>query len=246
MKLFIIRHAQSENNVHEGKDYEAYMRNRVVDPSITALGFKQAERVAQHLAAQEHAEHVHENGEEGSGYRFTHIFASPMLRCLQTALPISKALNIAPEVWVDIHEQGGMFLGNPRTGEDLRFFPGMTRNEIEAQFTGYRIPETISDSGWWTGGHEEHTECEQRAERVAIHLRKMAAEMADARVAIVSHGTFSDRLVKALVGLPTNTSQCYFTHYNTAITRVDFWGEGNAFVRYLNRVQHLPPEMVSM
>ena len=246
MKLFIIRHAQSENNVHEGQDYETYMRNRVVDPSITPLGFKQADRVAQHLAAQEHAEHAHENDETNTGYRFTHLFASPMLRCLQTALPISKALNLAPEVWVDIHEQGGMFIGNPRTGENLRFFPGLTRREIESNFAGYRLPEAVADSGWWTGGHEEHAQCEERAQRVADHLRKMALELPEGRVAIVSHGTFSDRLVKALIGLPTNTQKCYFSHYNTAITRVDFWGEGNASVRFTNRTQHLPPELVSM
>lgn len=246
MKLFIIRHAQSENNVHEGSDYAAYMRNRVVDPSITPLGFKQADRVALHLAAQEHAEHSHENGTEGTGYRFTHIFASPMLRCLQTSLPISKALNLLPEVWVDIHEQGGMFLGNPRTSEGLRFFPGMTRSEIETQFPGYRVPETITEQGWWSGGHEEHAQCEARAERVAEQLRKMALEMPEARVALVSHGTFADRLVKALIGLPTDTPQCHFSHYNTAITRIDFWGEGFAAVRFTNRTQHLPPEMVSM
>lgn len=246
MKLFIIRHAQSANNVLEVENYDYYMRNRVVDPPITALGVKQAECVARHLAAEEHAEHLHENADQRSGYGFTHIFVSPMLRCLQTALPISHALGVIPEVWIDIHEQGGMFLGNPRTGEDLRFFPGMTRSEIAANFTTYKIPETITESGWWQGGHEEHSQCEERAARVAEHLKKLAQQQTEGRIALVSHGTFSDRLIKALVGLSPSTPSCYFSHYNTAISRVDFWSEGNTNVRYLNRTQHLPPELVSM
>jgi hypothetical protein len=33
--------------------------------------------------------------------------------------------------------------------------------------------------------------------------------------------------------------------YNTAITRIDFVEHDRALLRYVNRVAHLPPEMVS-
>ena len=43
MKLYIIRHAQSINNAL------ANQMDRVCDPSLTELGYRQAEIVAQHL-----------------------------------------------------------------------------------------------------------------------------------------------------------------------------------------------------
>lgn len=245
MKLYIIRHAQSANNVIETDDYESYMRNRVVDPTITELGFQQADRLAQHLAGYAHAEHLHEakHGVE-SGYGITHLYCSPMLRTLQTAWPISQALGIQPEIWIDIFEQGGMFLGNPRTGEGLTAYPGMNQTEIAAQYPGYKIPAAVNHTGWWTGIYEDHLECQERAARVAQQLREMTTRMPDARVAIVTHGTFSDYLCKALIGHDPATSAIYFNFYNTAITRVDFW-EGGISLRYTNRTQHLPPELVS-
>lgn len=245
MKLFIIRHAQSANNVIETDDYARYMSNRVVDPTITELGFQQTDRLAHHLAGQVHAEHVHEAGHGvESGYGITHLYCSPMLRTLQTTWPVSQALGIQPEVWVDIFEQGGMFLGDPRTGDGLTAYPGMNRAEIAAQYPGYKIPANITQNGWWTGVYEDHHECEARAASVALQLREMAAQMPEARVAIITHGTFSDRLCKALIGHNPESSAIYFNFYNTAITRLDFWAGGLA-LRYTNRVQHLPPNLVS-
>ncbi len=53
-----------------------------------------------------------------------------------------------------------------------------------------------------------------------------------------------DILVKALLGmLPTRIA--YFQHYNTAITRIDLTERDRVIVRYLNRVDHLPAEMIS-
>jgi broad specificity phosphatase PhoE len=77
---------------------------------------------------------------------------------------------------------------------------------------------------------------------VAFKLRALADS--DDRIALVTHGTFTDSLLKALFGqLPSNRQ--YYHHYNTAITRIDFVDRHRLMVRYLNRVAHLPPEMVS-
>jgi len=71
----------------------------------------------------------------------------------------------------------------------------------------------------------------------------MAQELAtDETVAAISHGTFMDSLLKAIVGrLPGN--EFYFNHHNTGITRVDFlpWEDRScaAFIRYVNRIDHL-------
>ena len=65
----------------------------------------------------------------------------------------------------------------------------------------------------------------------------------DEGIAAVSHGTFLDSLLKALLGrLPGN--EIYFNHHNTGITRVDFStsrteSSMSVTIRYTNRADHL-------
>jgi 2,3-bisphosphoglycerate-dependent phosphoglycerate mutase len=242
MKLFIIRHGQSTNNLlgETATAYDDYMAKRDPEPPLTEVGHRQAELLAEHLISNTHAERKQEGR---TGYGLTQIYCSPMWRTLQTALPVSQATGIKPKVWVDIHEQGGIFQGNPRNGE-IRSFPGLTRAEILSQFPGYEVPDTITDTGWWTAGHEEMSGCQTRAQQVAETLRSWAPDMPDERIALISHGTFAETLIRALLGLPAD-HRAYFSHYNTAITRIDFLSDGYVIVRYTNRVEHLPPELIT-
>jgi 2,3-bisphosphoglycerate-dependent phosphoglycerate mutase len=254
MKLFIIRHAESSNNrLAIDLSYHDYMAQRSADPPITELGERQAQVLAEHLAHAISPEHYVEGSPNGdlksNGYRLTHLYCSAMLRTMQTAQPIAQALGLTPHLWLDIHEHGGMFLGNPRTGEGLTVYPGLTRAEIGEKFPGYVIAEGVTDAGWWQGGYEDMPGCYARATRVARELRRRAQAAHEAgeeeeRIALVSHGTFIDSLLKALFNqLPSN--QLFYQHYNTAITRVDFAHDGTLFLRFLNRVGHLPAEMLS-
>ncbi len=245
MKLFLIRHAQSANNyLAERAVMDEYLAQRSPEPTITELGFQQAQLTADHLAAMGWPdEREGRNSGDSHGYGFTRLFVSPMLRTLQTAQPISKALDLKPEVWIDIHEHGGIFRGNPRHG-DVVGLPGLTRKEIVEQFIGYQLPEAVTEEGWWSGGYEEMEVCYDRATRVAATLRDWAPDMGDERMALVSHGTFLDALIKALLGHDFS-AQMYYTHYNTAITRIDFTPKGFLLLRYLNRTEHLNPELIS-
>jgi broad specificity phosphatase PhoE len=245
MILFLIRHAQSFNNVLEVGDYDFYMRNRLADPPITELGVRQTDRLAQHFAEYKQSEDQEGwNGDSGHRYSFTHLYCSPMLRTMQTAQPVSQAIGLQPEVWLDIHEQGGIFTGNPRSGVDFVAHSGLRRSEIAKIFPNYILPDQITEQGWWPGGHEGHEACEERAARVAEELRHMAKERPNDRIALISHGTFGNNLLKAL-GKISIQSACYFFHHNTGISRVDFWPDGNVGFRYINRIQHLPPLLLS-
>ncbi len=242
MELYLIRHGQSTNNALS----EA--RERVFDPALTGLGLRQAQLAAEHLANGLNPELAVWTPEGGGsapnrcGYGITRLYCSPMMRALQTAQPIGQALGLAPEVWVDIHEQGGIFLDHGEADGGVVGYPGKTRPEILAEFPGYKLPAGITDLGWWKWGYEEMSVCHGRAVRVAEELVKRAA--GDERIAMVSHGGFVDALLKALSNQLPGYFLFYF-HYNTAITRVDFRGDGRLDFRYLNRVAHLPPDAIS-
>jgi len=241
MELYLIRHAQSTNNTLTDES------QRVCDPLLTELGLRQADTVAQHLAHGLTPEGVKYGSVESTnaparrGYGLTRLYCSPMRRALQTTRPISAAIGLIPEVWVDIHEQGGIYLDH---GEEIGRvgYSGLTRAEILADFPGYRLPNEVTEQGWWRSGYEEWPGCQGRAIKVTHTLRQWAAS--DERIALVSHGDFLDALLKALLNqLPGR--YMFYHHYNTAITRVDFREDGRLGLRFVNRVDHLPPELIS-
>ncbi len=246
MNLYIIRHAESANNrIAQQVDYDTFVATRSFDPPITELGFQQADLLAEHLATSEYLEFSRTAVKaDRRGYGITQLYCSPMRRAIQTAYPLSKMLGIPLTVWVDTHEQGGLFQGDPRTGEGLRGFPGMGRSEILAQFPGVHLPDAMTEEGWWPGHYEDRQECDERAERVAQRLRSLAITDPHARIGMISHGTFMDHLLKRLLGASSGP-QMYFSHANTGITRIEFTSDDFLVLRYLNRFHHLPPSMVS-
>ncbi len=248
MRLLLIRHAESSNNaLAQSHEYNEYMQKRTADPVITELGVKQAELLAQHLAGNGNPPPDAPPGGKGA-YGITHVYCSAMLRTLQTIAPAARLMGLNPRIWIDIHEHGGMFVGNPRTGDNLVFDPGLTREAIQRDYPEFEIPEAVTDKGWWTGGYEDMPSCYARAIRVARELRRRAAQEAKEEVqsvvALVSHGTFMDALIKALFN-QVPASEHYYFHYNTAITRIDFTENGTLFMRYHNRTIHLPDDHLS-
>ncbi len=185
---------------------------------------------------------------EGNPFAINRIYCSPMLRALQTARPIGEKLNLRPTVWLDVHEHGGIFDNSDESGLAVGK-PGMNRMEIAQSFPDTVITDDITERGWWFADEEDYPACQARALRVAQELLRMAGSEDNDRVAIVSHGTFLDSLIKALTGrIPGN--EFYYGHYNTSITRMDFTksrltGAAHVVIRYLNRVDHLSQDLIT-
>ncbi len=250
MRLLLIRHGQSANNVlaeSDGHDYDLYMSTRSPEPPLTELGKQQAELLAQQLAegtARQTSPSVRQAWVTRE-YPIDELYVSPMLRALQTAAPIGRKLGLQPRVWRDIHEHGGVFTGNPEKGNVVSY-AGLNREEMAAQFPTYVLSDDIGAAGWWEGGYEELDVCYRRAQRVAAALYAMAATEPDRAVALVTHGTFLDNLFHALF----TPGECYddrvhFSHLNTSVSRVDFGENCRVALRYLNRVDHLPMEVIT-
>lgn len=245
MELLLIRHAQSTNNA----SMILNPQDRVYDPPLTDLGHEQARALARHLCEGYNAEAITDalgrrdpNARRKRGFRIDRLYCSPMHRSLLTARYIHETTGLKPRVWVDIHEHGGVY----QQFDDERGivgFPGRTRQEILDEFPTYDVSEQITDQGWWTGAMEDITAAYGRAIRVAQFFHALAEDEPDLRVAIVSHGTFMDALLKALLNqLPSE--RIWYYHHNTAITRVDLHDSYSA-VRYINRVDHLTSEQIS-
>ena len=245
MELYIIRHAQSFNNALRNQ------ADRVCDPKLTELGRQQAARLAHHLANEPHPEQRHgrdpeETGVETvQGYGIQRLYCSAMHRSLETTTTIGAAIGVAPQVWKDLHENGGIFLDH-RDERGVVGYPGMTRAEIEAEFPTAVVGAGLTETGWWdpAAGEEDWPTCQGRAIRVAKELWQWANDGVVGPVALVSHAGFMEALIKAMLDrLPGGSLTIY--HLNTAITRVDLGPDHGLHVRYLNRVPHLPQELVS-
>jgi 2,3-bisphosphoglycerate-dependent phosphoglycerate mutase len=245
MELYIIRHAQSVNNALVDPT------DRVCDPPLTKLGHRQVARIAQHLAGEPHPEQdrgrdpedTHAHSERG--YGIVRLYCSAMRRSLQTATAIGSAIDVQPEIWVDIHESGGIFLEH-RDGRNVVGYPGLTRSQIQSEFPGVIVPDSVHDAGWWdpARGEEDWPTCQGRAIRVSKQLWRWVDEEVAGPIAIVSHAGFMEALLKAIFGRLPGANLTFY-HFNTAITRLDLEPGEQIHVRYLNRVPHLSLEMVS-
>lgn len=246
MELYIIRHGQSANNALD----DAAQVRRHYDPPLTELGLTQSAALAAYFGnganrdPQVDPSTGFSRRDVAASFGITHLYCSAMHRALQTAQPLGRAIGLQPEIWIDIHEHGGIYL---EEGEG-RFtgYPGRTRAEIEAEFPGYVIPQGVSERGWWRSelGQEPRAAAFGRAIATAWELRRRAEAEPDSRIALVSHGTFIDALLKAIFGqLPSR--QFFYLHYNTGITRLDFMDKDRVLIRFGNRTAHLTPDQLS-
>ncbi len=249
MQLYIIRHAQSENNAMWAKT--GTNEGRVADPPLTPLGHKQAERVAQHVAhAQDTAgDNLFAKRHNLDGYGLTHLYTSLMIRSITTAGYIAASTGLPLLAWPEIHERGGLHKVDEATGED-KGIEGPGRAFFETTYPDLRLPEDLGPTGWWARPQENVAEADVRARVVWGQLRQRHGDTDD-RVAIVTHGGFFQSLLSVLASRdpaqddhPLGLTDLWYGISNASISRIELWKEV-AVVRYVNRIDHLPPELIT-
>ena len=241
MELYLIRHGQSANNlrkkalVEHPRTASAAAAPRMADPPLTDLGELQA-RLA---------------GEALSDERITTLYCGPMLRTLQTARIIGPLLGLSPQVFVGLHEWGGVW--EPRDAGNSVQLPGLNRKEMSAQFPGFLLPADVTDRGWWFHDWEGDRAMLDLAHRNALsfiaHLEQEHGA-SEQRVAAILHGGSGSSLVSALFGIPldakwegglnveTASRHARFVHDNAGVSRISITPERRQ-LRYLNRIDHL-------
>ncbi|MCD4673996.1 MAG: histidine phosphatase family protein [Anaerolineaceae bacterium] len=239
MRLYFIRHAQSENNLLWDTNRSSQGRN--ADPPLTPLGIEQADRLAKYLRESRKEFPKDWQDRSKTGYGITHIYTSLMRRALQTASAISRELDLAMNGREDLHECGGIYLDDGETGERIGL-PGPTFRELNNQFPDLILPEKGADEGWWNRPYEIREERFPRA-RSMIQSMIDTHGATDDNVAIVTHGAFHNALLTVLLKLPEDHNN-WINMNNAAITSVDIWEDGVG-INYVNRTEFLPSEMIS-
>ena len=242
MQLYIIRHAQSQNNalyVETG----SYV-GRSEDPELTPAGREQARLLAQHLsqgATDRDLPVADWNPQNVGGFDLTHLYCSLMIRAVETGVILARELGLPLVAWEDLHEVGGIVDRDDETGERIGL-PGRNRAYFESCFPDLVLSESLGEAGWWNRPYEEREQRPVRAQRVLRCLLDWHGE-SDDRVAVITHGAFYSYLMHAIFELPHDPPLWFFLE-NTAITRVSFLEEAVALV-YANHTRHLPPELVT-
>lgn len=253
MKLYLIRHAQSENNVimddhiENHKDTEGikvYENLRLADAQLSKIGNRQADELGAFLARsyQSSSEDNPQDRFRFNDFDFTHIFVSPMIRTLDTIKPFIGQTDIQPAIWEDLHEQGGVWDIDQKTEERVGF-PGLTPDYIRANYHNYSIPESMNPNGWWNRPYEEGEACFQRAGDILGTLIQ-AHGKTDHRIALITHSYLINCFLYQLFGLSATKQGYLFVVNNTSISRIDFIHQRRMLV-YQNRIDFLPAELVT-
>ena len=235
MRLYFIRHAQSANNALY--DSTASDLGRSDDPELTPAGERQAALLGQFIAANS-------DPLEPEGFNLTHLYASPMVRAVNTALQVGRAANLEVMVWDDWHEVGGIWNTNDLGEREGR--PGKDRAYFADRFPGVRLPDGWgANGGWWSRPHEPEEAYMPRARRAWAELLARHGGTDD-RVAVVSHGYFFALLMAAVLELP-DLGPYWFMMNNTGLTRFDVRESAFNTVRvaYMNRLSHLPDDLMT-
>jgi len=241
MRLYFIRHGQSENNLLW--DETGSNRGRSEDPELTPTGRRQAQLLAEFIH-KKNAE-IYSNGTQPGVNRdlfaFTHLYTSLMVRSVATGTYVSETLGIPLQGWPEIHECGGIFLEDHETGEH-RGLPGKSRSYFLENYSNLVVPEVCTDDGWWNRPFEAHEDRPLRAKAVLSMLLERHGGTDD-RVAIVSHGGFYVELFRVMFKVEGRDS--WFLMNNTAVSRFDFLDSGEISLVYHNRTDHLPGNLIT-
>ena len=252
MQFYFIRHAQSEDNVqlaNRGRDgmNDAGVNSSYADlqgdPELSETGRKQLDHLVPFLVGRNEKQLIvsPDSGNPMTHFNITHVYASLMVRSMETAGALANALDLSPMVWEDLHETGGIWTPDEKSGQ-LIGQPGNSRTFFEQRFPRFQLPDKLGDEGWWNRPLETSREIKERAQRFCSELIEKHG-YSDDRVVTVGHGLFYSFILNVFLNIPPK-SNIRFSLHNTGITRIDYI-KGVKRIVYLNRTEHLPSDLIT-
>jgi broad specificity phosphatase PhoE len=203
VRLYLIRHGQSASNQAREEG-----RLGMYDPPLTEVGYAQAERVGEKMAA----------------YGVDAIYASPLQRAYNTAVPIAKRTGLEIKVVDDIQE-----INEP--DRDGSIDPNLNRETADHRAIKARFEAEPTWDNLPGGESSAHFR-----ERIARGIAQIVEECPGKRVAIACHGGVIQTYVAMVLGLDKNDFPFYA--FNASITSIRAWQDKRALWR-LNDLAHL-------
>lgn len=180
LNIYLVRHGQDEDNV-------AGILNGHRDTPLTALGLAQALELATFIKEQ--------------NLNFVKVCSSPLKRAYQTALEITKKLNLKePEILPELIERDfGSLTGKPV--DDIANLPeeSLFRTSTITYFLDVPNVESFPDTLL-------------RAKKL---LEKISSNYLDGNLLLVSHGDFGKMIYAAYYNLPWEKALTSFHFGNT-------------------------------
>jgi len=248
MQLVLVRHGQSDNNVsyltavarHQEQNADPVAGSmtfdgvyaRVPDPELTALGHRQAAALGRALRTATPPPFVP-----------THLYASPTLRAVATARPLSEATGLPIRLQPDAYEVGGIWDTDPATGGGLPLPGARLADLVRVGGTVQAPPDLFPAEGEpWDGGFEPNLEdALPRARRVLTAL--LSTHRRDDVVVLVSHQFFAQFLLAAALGWDSPPWRRFRVDNTGHLSlRMEF---GETSAEWVNRVDHLDPADVT-
>lgn len=227
MEIVLVRHGQSGNN--RLWEETGGLAGRHPDPRLTALGEQQAAAVAAWLA---------QGGSDRPSLDALHT--SYMWRAVQTAAPIAQALDLPLLGHHEIFEVGGPY-DLATDGTTTLHHSGATPAELRTLSDRLVADGLDTDAGWWPGPVEDwEAAAASRAKRVVAWL--LATYDDSACVGLVTHGYFTQFLIRTLLGAESMTGWIHLD--NTGVTRIVIDGDATVAL-VINGVEHLSPRQRS-
>lgn len=238
MQFYFIRHAQSENNALYLQNGSS--RDRKTDPDLTFTGDQQTQYLTAYLAGKIDGQTKSGSG-SGNHLGLTHIYTSLMLRAVKTSDRVARALDLPLLGWLELHENGGLYLEDPPGSGNYVGQAGYNRQFFHDNFPRLILPPEVDDQGWWKRPFETEEKRPLRAARVLEILLNNHDQ--NDRIAVISHAGFYNQLMRVIFQIAPG-NKLWFQLDNTAITRIDF-SEETTNVVYMNSVDFLPSELVT-
>lgn len=228
VEVVLIRHAQSGNNLLWDQTGDSVGRHP--DTHLTALGEQQAAALAHWFA--------HHDG----GPRLTELHTSLMFRAVQTAAPLAEALDLPLHGHGELFEVGGPYEEDTDTRKRT-WHPGSTLPELRQLSNRLHHVAAHPEERWWSGPYEEDHQAADRARRVIDGIRAGGDDGPRERtIGLVTHGFFSQYLLRALLGIPDMTGWVQIDNTSISRFRID---DAGVLAVSINATPHLSPHQVT-
>ncbi len=220
MQLYLIRHAESENNAKPP-------HRRVEDPPLTPVGRLQAKHLSDWVKT----------------LKLDALICSPVKRSLQTTKFITDSAGHHVHVWADVFEEGGIYFGHGP--EATSGGPGLSRAEVISHIgdsSKSTLDELITEQGWWGRDRETPEQATIRASQVRNRIVQTFGG-SDRSVAMIIHADFKRKLIGRLLDGSIDPHLLGALR-NTGITKLNYDGQ-RWQLDWFNSVSHLPARLIT-